>query len=125
VAAYIKAGNYVKFMRSDIIKESYLAMRECWKICVKQGIDPRKVTPTRYYYLPFFLLIPFTKWIYQQKGMQEMFEGHVQHSPAEMQDMYFTLLAQGKKYGIDMPVYENYQNHVLDYLKKIPGMEVV
>lgn len=90
-------------------------MREGWKICERQGINPRKVSPTKYYYLPFFLLIPFTKWIYRQKGMQDRFEGHVQHSPEEMKDMYYTLLQLGKKYGINIPVYESY----LPYLKEI------
>ncbi|PKO04952.1 MAG: hypothetical protein CVU41_14420 [Chloroflexi bacterium HGW-Chloroflexi-3] len=90
-------------------------MREGWKICKRQGINPRKVSPTKYYYLPFFLLIPFTNWIYRQKGMQDRFEGHVQHSPEEMKDMYYTLLQLGKKYGINMPVYESY----LPYLKEI------
>jgi ketopantoate reductase len=119
VAAYIKAGTYDRFKEYDSISESYLAMREGWKICVKQGINPRKVAPTSYYYLPFFLLVPFTRWLYNKKGMREMFEGHVKHSPAEMKDMYFTLLAQGKKYGIKMPVYEGYQQYVSDYFRKI------
>jgi ketopantoate reductase len=112
VATYIKAGNYERFCQDDIIQESYLAMREGWQICAGQGINPRKVAPTRYYYLPFFLLVPLTKWLYRQKGMREMFEGHVRHSPDEMKDMYFTLLAQAKKYEVPMPVYQGYQEYV-------------
>ena len=119
VAAYIKAGTYERFSQNDFIKEAYLAMREGWEICVKQGINPRKVFPNKYYYLPFFLLAPVTKWLYHQKGMREMIEGHVQHSPSEMKDMYFTLLAQGKKYGIRMPIYEGYQKYVEDYFSKL------
>lgn len=119
LAAYIKAGSYARFMQDDLIKESYLAMREGWEICVRQGINPRKVAPTKYYYLPFFLLIPVTKWLYKQRGMREMFEGHIQHSPIEMKDMYFTLLARGKKYGVEMPVYKGYQQHLEDYFSKL------
>jgi ketopantoate reductase len=121
VAAYIKAGTYDRFTESDSIRESYLAMREGWEICVRQGIDPRKVAPTKYYYLPFFLLVPFTRWLYNKKGMREMFEGHVKHSPEEMRDMYDTVLAQGKKYGITMPVYEGYQKYVSEYFRKMEG----
>lgn len=119
VAAYMKAGTYERFNQSDIIRESYLAMREGWGICVKQGIDPRTVTPTKYYYLPFFLLVPATKWLYAQKGMREMFVGHMQHSPGEMKDMYFTLLAEGQKYGVEMPVYASYQKQVEDYFSRL------
>lgn len=117
VAAYIKAGSYERFSQDDVIKESYLAMREGWEICARQGFNPRKVAPTRYYYLPFFLLIPLTKWLYRQKGMREMFEGHIRHSPDEMKDMYFTLLAQAKKYKVPMPVYQDYQQYVETYFK--------
>jgi 2-dehydropantoate 2-reductase len=119
VAAYIKAGSYGRFIQNDLIKESYLAMRESWEICVRQGINPRKVVPTKYYYLPLFLLVPVTKWLYNQRGMREMFEGHIRHSPTEMKDMYFTLLAQGKKYGVEMPIYKGYQRHLEDYFSEL------
>lgn len=119
LAAYLKAGNYKDFQRTDIIRESYLAMREGWQICIKQGINPKKVVPTKYYYLPFFILIPFTQWIYRQSGMKEMFEGHVQHSPNEMKDMYFSLLELGKKYEVDMPVYNGYLPYVEGYFNSL------
>ena len=48
-----------------------------------------------------------------------MVEGHIKHSPEEIKDMYFTLLAQGKKYGIRMPVYEGYHTYVIDYFRKM------
>lgn len=115
LAAYLKSGNYQNFQRAEIIKESYQAMRESWKICINQGINPKKVAPTKYYYLPFFILVPFTQWIYKQKGMREMFEGHVHHSPDEMKDMYYTLLDLGKKYKVDMPVYSGYLPYVEKY----------
>jgi 2-dehydropantoate 2-reductase len=115
VAAYIKAGTYDRFKQADMIRESYLAMREGWEICIRQGLNPRKVAPTKYYYLPFPLLVPGTKWLYNQKGMREMFEGHVQHSPEEMKDMYYTLLAEGKKYNVAMPTYASYQESIEAY----------
>jgi len=118
VAAYIKSGNYERFSQDDVIKESYLAMREGWQICARQGFNPRKVAPTKYYYLPFFLLVPLTKRLYRQKGMREMFEGHVRHSPDEMKDMYFTLLAQAKKYEVPMPVYQEYEKYVEAYFNQ-------
>jgi len=117
LAAYLKAGNYQNFQKADIIKESYLAMREAWQICIRQGINPKKVTPTKFYYLPFFVLIPFTQWIYRQRGMQEMFEGHVQHSPDEMKDMYFSLLALGKQLKVEMPTYAGYLPYVKEYFQ--------
>ncbi|MFH1853591.1 MAG: 2-dehydropantoate 2-reductase N-terminal domain-containing protein [Candidatus Neomarinimicrobiota bacterium] len=118
VATYIKAGTYERFKTDDAIRESYLAMREGWEICIKQGINPRRVAPTKYYYLPFFLLVPFTRWLYNKKGMREMLEGHVKHSPDEMKDMYFTVLSLARQYDIAMPVYEGYQKHVEECFEK-------
>jgi ketopantoate reductase len=115
VAAYLKAGSYERFCQADIIKESYQAMRESWKICARQGINPHKVSPTRYYYLPLFLLVPLTRWLYRQNGMREMFEGHIQHSPREMKDMYFTLLNKGNQYGVEMPVFTGFQQYIVKF----------
>jgi hypothetical protein len=50
--------------------------------------------------------------------MREMFEGHVRHSPDEMKDMYFTLLAQGKRYKVPMPVYQEYEKYVEAYFSR-------
>ena len=92
-----------------------MAMREGLKICMRQGIKPRKVAQAKYYYLPFLLLIPATKWLYNQR----MLEGHVRHSPAEMRDMYVNLLSVGREYGIKMYVYESYRKYVLDYFSNL------
>ena len=46
-----------------------------------------------------------------------MFEGHVQHSPEEMKDMYFTLVAMGKKLKVEMPTYSDYLPYVEKYFK--------
>ena len=48
-----------------------------------------------------------------------MLEGHIQHSPKEMKDMYFTLLARGKKSGVEMPVYERFQKYLEVYFSKL------
>jgi 2-dehydropantoate 2-reductase len=119
IAAYMKAGTYDRFIMHDSIKKSYKAMREGWKICRIQGINPLTVPPTCYYYLPFFILLPLTQWFYKKQGMKEIFEGHIKHSPFEMKDMYYSLLSEGKKYGIKMPVYEGYEESVQEYFKTL------
>jgi 2-dehydropantoate 2-reductase len=118
-AAYMEAGTYDRFIMHDSIKDSYRAMREGWKICRKQGIYPWTVAPTCYYYLPFFILIPLTQWLYKKQEMKEMFERHIKHSTIEMKDMYYTLLDEARKYDIKMPVYEGYETSVQEYIGKI------
>jgi ketopantoate reductase len=119
IGAYLKAGSYQRFTSSKIIRESYLAMREGWMICQNMGIDPRKVTPTRYYYYPFFLLVPFTQYLYRNEGMQRMFEGHMKHSPEEMKTMYHDVLKLGRDFKIEMPYYSGFKKYVDDYFNQI------
>ncbi len=119
VAAYMKAITFDRFIEDDSLKESYKAMREGLDICIKQGINPKTSAPACYFYLPSFILLPLTRWIYKKRGMKEMFEGHIKHSPLEMKDMYETLLKAGEKYGIKMPVYEAYGMFVQEYFKNL------
>jgi ketopantoate reductase len=119
IGAYLKAGSYHKFTSYLIIRESYLAMREGWKICERQGIDPHAVAPTSYYYLPLWLVVPFTQIIYKNEGMQRMFEGHMRHSPEEMETMYNDVLKLGTEMGIDMPNYAGFKPYVDDYFANL------
>jgi ketopantoate reductase len=124
IGSYLKAGSYRKFTSYRIIKESYLAMREGWKICEKQGINPHSVAPTCYYYLPLWLMVPFTQIMYRDEGMRRMFEGHIRHSPEEMNTMYYDVLKLGNSMGIDMRHYAGFKPYVDDYfanLNKLDG----
>ncbi len=120
IGAYLKAGSYREFTSRRMIKESYLAMREGWKICEKQGINPRRVAPTCYYYLPLWLMVPFTQIMYRDEGIRRMFEGHVNHSPEEMKTMYYDVLKLGAEMGIDMPNYAGFKPYVDDYFTNWP-----
>jgi 2-dehydropantoate 2-reductase len=104
IGAYMKAGSWERFLDADIVRESYLAMREGWNICRAQCINPLSVAPTRYFYLPLAILVPFTRRMYDDEGMRLMFEGHVRHSPDEMKTMFFEMLRLGVENGVDMPV---------------------
>ena len=112
VAAYLEAGSYEMFVSADNLRKSYLAMRECFKVCKSRGKNPARIVPTLYYYAPLFLLVPFTQLLYSREDMRRMFEGHVTHSPKEMVDMYAEVLYAGEKSGISMPNYKSYQTAV-------------
>ncbi len=118
VAAFIKAGSWERFISPEIIRESYLAMREGWEVCVRQGINPRRVAPTCYFYLPLFLLVPFTRHMYDDEGMRRMFQGHVDHSPDEMRAMYYDVLALGDEHGLGMPHYRGFKPFIERYFSR-------
>jgi 2-dehydropantoate 2-reductase len=107
VAAYRKAGNYEYFStNTKLISDMYLAMREGFEICRVRGVDPAKLSPTCYYYLPLWMLIPFTRWLYGQPSLRRMFEGHVLHSPEEMDDMISVVLKSAHELSVPVPVFE-------------------
>lgn len=118
LGAYMKAGSWERFIGPEITRESCLAMREGWKICERQGIKPRRVAPTCYYYLPLPLMVPLIGFMYRDGGMRRMFEGHVGHSPEEMRTMYYDVLGLGETYGIDMPYYRGFKRFVDGYFSR-------
>ena len=115
IGAFLKAGSYERFLSQAIQREAYIAMREGWEICRAQGIDPRSVSPTRYYYLPLWILVPLTRKMYDGEGMRRMFEGHVRHSPEEIRTMYDDVARLGDRYGLSMPTYRGFAPFVSKY----------
>lgn len=115
IGALLKAGSYRQFLSKEIQKEAYIAMREGWEICRAQGINPRSVSPTRYFYLPLWMLVPLTRKMYDDKGMRRMFEGHVRHSPEEIRFMYDDITRLGDHYGLAMPTYRAFAPFVSTY----------
>jgi len=117
-AAYIKAGSYRNFVEKPIyIKESYIAMREVWEICKREGIRPDKLAPTKYFYYPLFLLVPLSQFMYNSKAMQRMIEGHVLRSSDEIKTMYYDILESGEKSNIYMPTFLEFNKYVDDFTK--------
>ncbi|HWQ46388.1 MAG TPA: 2-dehydropantoate 2-reductase N-terminal domain-containing protein, partial [Longilinea sp.] len=104
VGAYMQAGSYDRFASErQGLRQMYLAMREGFKVCRIKNVDPAKIIPTCFYYLPLFILLPFTSLLYRLEPMRRMFEGHVLHSPHEVHDMYEQVLEAGVACGVEMP----------------------
>jgi 2-dehydropantoate 2-reductase len=113
VGAYMQAGSYENFSQDHTaLRRMYLAMREGFAVCRAKGVNPALFTPTCFYYLPLFLLVPFTKVLYRIPSMRRMFEGHVLHSPDEVSDMYRQVLEAGKACGTSMPNFSSYYRYV-------------
>lgn len=108
IGAFLKEGSYERFLSKEIQTEAYTAMREGWEICRAQGIDPRSVSPTRYFYLPLWMLVPITRTMYDNEGMRRMFRGHIRHSPEEIRIMYNDVIRLGDRYGLAMPTYRGF-----------------
>jgi len=114
IGAYLKAGSFEAFVRSSaLVRESYLAMRECFAVCRRRGAEVRRIFPNNLFaLLPLPLLVPYSQRLYNTPEMQRMFDGHIQHSPGEMWRMYFDVLESGRSLGVEMPVYQGFQSYI-------------
>lgn len=91
-AALIKAGNYRAFVEKPCyLRDSYLAMREIWNIYKREGIRANRMSPTKYYYFPLFLVVPISQKIYDNKLTERVMIGHVSRCRKEIHTMYYDI----------------------------------
>jgi 2-dehydropantoate 2-reductase len=113
LGTYMKVGSYERFVTDrTIMKESYIAMREAFGTCKARGIRPDRIMPTCLYYLPLFLLVPFSMRLYNTEAMKRMFEGHVSGSPEEMKQMVKDILEEGVRYNVEMPTFRAFGRYL-------------
>jgi ketopantoate reductase len=110
-AGVMKAGGSMKTFTGDskLIRESFMSIREGLEVCLKRGIDPKKVKDVAFYTFPFFISIPIAKKIFSKEVLSLMFEGHVEHAPEEMKKMLQDIVEKGEQYNVNMPVLKAYR----------------
>ena len=112
-AGIMSAGSASKFIKNTaIIKTAMKAIREGLAICKKMGINPKTEKANRLYLLPLFISVPIAKKIYSNDALQLMFEGHINHSPAEIRQMIDDIINSGKTYGVDTPNLSQLKKHI-------------
>ena len=103
-AGIMSAGSASKFIENTaIIKTTMKAIREGLAICKRMGINPKTEKANRLYLLPLFISVPIAKKIYSNDALQLMFEGHINHSPAEIKQMIYDIIDSGAKYAVATP----------------------
>ena len=100
-AGIMSAGSASKFIENTaIIKTTMKAIREGLAICERMGINPKTEKANRLYLLPLFISVPIAKKIYSNDALQLMFDGHINHSPAEIRQMIDDIIDSGVKYAV-------------------------
>lgn len=103
-AGIMSAGSASQFTENTaIIKTTMKAIREGLVICKRMGINPKAEKANRLYHLPLFISVPIAKKIYSNDALQLMFDGHINHSPAEIKQMIDDIIESGVKFGVDTP----------------------
>ena len=100
----MSAGSASQFIENTpIIRTTMKAIREGLAICKKMGINPKTEKANRLYLLPLFISVPIAKKIYGNDALQRMFDGHINHSPAEIRQMIDDIINSGVKYAVITP----------------------
>lgn len=103
-AGIMSAGSASKFIENTaIVKTTMKAIREGLAICKRMGINPKTEKANRLYLLPLFISVPIAKKIYSNDALQLMFDGHINHSPAEIRQMIDDIIDSGVKYAVTTP----------------------
>lgn len=81
------------------------------------GFNPQTEKANRLYHLPLFISVPIAKKIYSNDALQLMFEGHINHSPAEIRQMIDDIIDSGVRYGVSTPHLVQLKNCILTKAK--------
>ena len=107
--SYYKAGSYEALAQSSsLIRELILALRETQEVCRARGIKMKN----RSYGLPLFLLVPLTKRLFRSEMGRLGTEGHLGHAADEVQFIYFEVLVEGERLGVQMPYLLGFSEYV-------------
>jgi ketopantoate reductase len=116
---YYKAGSYEALAQSSsLIREMVLALRESLEVCRAGGINSKN----RSYSLPLFLLVPLMKRLLRSEVGRLGTEGHMGHAADEVQFIYFEVLAEGERLGVNMPHLKRFQEYVREGVVKSPAI---
>lgn len=86
-----------------LIKISFKAMRECYIICEKRGVDLKNYDEIKMMSFPLFLLVPMFKMNFTRNPVMQRYTAHAVDSIDEMVENFKEIYATGCSLGIDMP----------------------
>lgn len=115
-AAYIKAGSYRNYVeKPQFLKESYLAMREVWQFYKKDGVRADRMSPTRLYYFPLFIVVAVSQQMYDDKLSERVMVGHVERCKDEIYTMFHDIKDELAARNQHAPIFESYEKYIEDY----------
>ncbi|WP_052339133.1 ketopantoate reductase family protein [Gorillibacterium massiliense] len=86
-----------------LVKTSFKAMRECYSICKKRGVDLTKYGEVKMMSLPAFLLYPMFRLNFTKNPVMKRYTAHAVDSIDEMVQNFREIYETGSLLGVDMP----------------------
>ena len=86
-----------------LIKTSFLAMREGYKICEKRGVDLKLYDEAKMMSLPLWILCPMFKFNFTKNPVMQRYTAHAVDSIGEMVHNFKEIFKTGNSLGLNMP----------------------
>jgi 2-dehydropantoate 2-reductase len=86
-----------------LVKTSFLAMREGYKICKKRGVNLKQYGEVKMISIPLLLLYPMFRFNFTKNPIMQRYTAHAIDSIDEMVQNFKEIFQTGSSLGIDMP----------------------
>ncbi len=103
-----KHKNIERFLADKkLLKQSFLATRECLDLCEKRGTYSTKYPEIAAFKWPLWLLIPMFKYNIRHNESMKRYTAHGESMPIEdIAYNYYDILKTAKEYNLEMPHYK-------------------
>jgi ketopantoate reductase len=110
--AFQKYKNTEKYLcDKNLLKESFLATRECLDLCEKRGAYSKKYPEISAFKLPIWLLIPMFKFNFRHNESMKRYSAHGEKMPVvDIASNYYDILSTSEEYNFDMPHFKKLEN---------------
>ena len=103
-AALVKHRNMDQLLKDKkLVNISFLAMRECYQLCAKRGVDLKKYAEVKMISTPLFLLYPMFKFNFTKNPVMKRYTAHALDSVDEMVQNFTEMYQMGLEMGFNMP----------------------
>ena len=103
-AALAKHRNIEQLLNDKkLVNISFQAMRECYKLCEKRGVDLKKYREVKMISMPLFLLYPIFKLNFAKNPVMKRYTAHATDSIDEMVWNFNEIYQMGLDLGVEMP----------------------
>ena len=114
--AFQKHKNVEKYlMDKKLLKNSFLATRECLDLCEKRGAFSDKYPEISAFKWPMWLLIPMFKFNFRHNESMKRYTAHGESMPIDdIACNYYDILETAKEFNFEMPYYKALEEILLN-----------
>ncbi len=118
IAGSAKVRGFLPFAKNrKAISEALKAGKECVEIVKARGVDVTRVQDLQLFLAPVWFSAFMTQLFIGGEVSMKISTGHGAYAPAELQKIYYDLVATGKQFSVPTPILDSYKTYVDDMSK--------